>query len=306
MIQATDKLVQIKPVTDLERSFFRLDTTDGRMQLADRIHEDIDEWCQKAFDDGPRNHLGASIIGGFCDRNTWMTFRWIKHKIHSGRMQRLFQDGHWYEERFIEMLQGIGCEVRQVDPQTGKQYRISFAKRHGGGSSDGILILSSRYGAFPPMICEFKTINEKGFLQFHDVEYSKPEHWGQICIYGFMNGIQHAVYFQVNKNDADMRVEVVELDWLHAQTLIKKAGDIIASQTPPPRISNDVSWWQCKFFCDHYRVCQLGETPDRNCRSCRHSSPVADAKWHCNRWNIEIPNREAALQGCTGYEQLPL
>ena len=123
MIKPVEKLVQITPAPEHESSHYRLETADGRCTLADRLMSDINEWCEKAFDDGPREHLGASVIGSECNRHLWLSWRWIKHKIHHGRMQRLWQDGHWYEERFIEMLRGIGCRVEQVG-EDGKQQRI--------------------------------------------------------------------------------------------------------------------------------------------------------------------------------------
>jgi len=301
MIQPITKLVQITPPTADALRSFNLTDKSGMFALRDQLESDIDEWCRKAFDDGPRSHLGASLIGADCDRHIWYSWRWFKHKIFPGRMQRLFQDGHWYEDRIIEMLRGIGCTYTQVT-EDGQQQTISAVDGHFGGSTDGLMLLPERYGMGAiPFLGEFKTANDKSFSKFHDVEFSKPQHWAQTSVYGFKNGLRYGFYFVVNKNDADMKIELLQLDWALAERLINKADWIIHSLVPPPKISANPSYFACK-FCDHHKVCQLGEAPDVNCRTCKHSEPIADKQWRCNRWNIAIPNKKAMLAGCTGHE----
>lgn len=79
--------------------------------LQKRLMEDVDEWCVKTFDGGHRNHLGASLIGRECNRYLWGIFRWLIREPTDGRKQRLFNRGHREEERFIQYLEGIGCQV---------------------------------------------------------------------------------------------------------------------------------------------------------------------------------------------------
>lgn len=302
MIEPVTKLIQITAPSDLERNTLRLDTADGRFSLADRLQKDIDDWCAQAFDDGPRSHLGASIIGGMCDRHTWYTWRWFKHKVFSGRMQRLFQDGHWYEERYIQMLEGIGCTVSQVNEQ-GTQHRIYAVQGHFGGSLDGKLLLPDRYGPAvqTTFLSEFKTANHKLFTALTHLEEDKEQHWAQMCVYGVKMQIRYGIYFVVNKNDADLKVFVVELDWALGQRLIDKGEWIIKSPTPPPRISNNPSDWRCK-MCDHHGVCMMGERPDVNCRSCQHSEPIDEKQWRCRLWNATIPSKEAIIAACPSHQ----
>ena len=306
MIQPITKLVTISPLLDHEQQRLRLDTVDGRFSIAEQLQKDIDEWCKQAFDDGPRTHLGASIIGNECDRATWYTFRWFKHKIHSARMYRLFQDGHWYEERFIEMLRGIGCQVHQVT-EDGEQHHIYAVQGHFGGSTDGAATLPERYGLIATLgefLLEFKTINTSGFSSFHDVQHSKPQHWGQMCVYGVKRGLRYAIYIIVNKNDSDMYIEVAELDWELGNRLIQKGEHIIYSTFAPPKLSQNPSDYRCK-MCDYHKLCQMREVaPDVNCRSCKHSSPIDNKEWYCNQWNSVIPSKQAMIKGCQAYELL--
>src|SRR3954469_10381472 len=151
------KSVQLSPIAEDKRLHFRLDTVAGRDELAEQIQTDIDEWCQKQYDDGPRSHLGASIIGHKCERYLWFSFHWMYYQVFSGRMQRLFQRGHLEEERVIQWLRGIGFTIKQVAVQENSQERIVFAEGHGGGSLDGTAQLPTRYGTFAPILIEIKT-----------------------------------------------------------------------------------------------------------------------------------------------------
>lgn len=303
MIKA-NKSVILPEVTADEKAGFRLDTVAGRDALASRIEADIDEWCKVQYDDGPRSHLGASIIGHECQRYIWFGFRWMFRETFSGRMQRLFQRGHLEEHRIFEWLQGIGFSTKQVTAD-GKQIRIVFAEGHGGGSTDGVGILPTRYGQFPPLLLEMKTQKDKKFavLQGSGVQKEKPRHYIQASVYGRQLGIQYCLYIAVNKEDDDLDVEVIELDWDLADAELRKAEKIINSPFPPPRISENPSFWQCK-FCPALSVCHLGAPVTKNCRSCYNAEAVADKQWLCKKWNAIIPESEIA-KGCDAWQQLP-
>ena len=111
-MQSSQELENLKNnKSDLESANINLNAPGIATAVAKRIKEDIDGYCAKAYDDGPRWHLGASIIGNPCSRYLWFIFRWALHEKFTGRMQRLFNRGHREEARFIEWLRGIGFEV---------------------------------------------------------------------------------------------------------------------------------------------------------------------------------------------------
>lgn len=302
-------LKEIKPISlpevpADERASFRLETVAGRDALASRIEKDIDQWCQAQYDDGPRSHLGASIIGHECERYIWFSFRWMYYQLFSGRMQRLFQRGHLEEYRIFQWLEGIGFKTKAVQLD-GKQIRIVFAEGHGGGSTDGIGILPERYGSFQPILLEMKTQKDKKFniLQGSGVQKEKPMHYTQASVYGRRLGIHYCLYIAVNKEDDDLDVEVIELDWDLADAEINKAEKIINSHFPPPRISENPSFWKCK-FCPAVGICHLGAPVMKNCRSCYFAEAMPDAQWKCHKWNAIIPP-EAIMNGCDAWTQLP-
>lgn len=269
-----------------------------RKALAVRLKEDIDEACVTELTDEHRNHLGASVIGHDCQRFIWSSFRWLKFKIFEGRMLRLFQRGHFEEEKFIKWLRAIGCQVWEVDPSTGKQFKIWGVMGHYGGSTDAAGMLP--YFPDLPMLMEFKTHNSKSFVSLVNkgVVLSKPRHFSQMCSYGKHFQFKYALYCAVNKNDDDFYLEVVELDWNRAHDLMNKAQDIILAKIPPEKISLNPAYFECK-MCAYEGICFHGEPVEINCRSCKSAEAVENAEWFCNRWQKIIP-KDAIKEGC-GY-----
>lgn len=270
-----------------------------RKDLAKQIKADIDEFCVKEFTGEHREHLGASLIGHDCSRFIWYGFRWVKFQIFDGRMLRLFQRGHEEEKRFITWLRAIGCTVWEVDPATGKQFRIYGVQGHYGGSADSVGI--TKYFPDLPMLMEYKTHNTKSFvaLQNKGVMLYKPQHYAQMCSYGKHYNFRYAMYVAVNKNDDDLWIEIVELNWNIAHDLNAKAQDIIESKLPPARISDNSAYYECK-WCSFNGICHAGEPVEKNCRSCKFATPAPDAQWHCSQFNDIIPN-DFLSKGCDGH-----
>jgi len=280
--------------------------------LAETIHADIDLWSIDKFNDGPRSHLGASQIGKPCPRHLWYNFRWITHKVFSGRMYRLFQRGHREEAYINEFLEGIGCIVTLFDDDNlhekdkGKrQIRINDHEGHFGGSIDGKLQLPERYAIKQDVIflSEFKTKSTSKFakLQLNGVQLEEHEHFCQMSVYAHKLGLQYALYLSVNKNNDDLHVEIVKLDPYLGQEMLDKAGRIIWSQTPPNKISASPTFFECK-WCDSNETCWNNGPVLRNCRSCESCKPIANAQWECARYGI-IP-KEFIRNGCVQWESL--
>jgi hypothetical protein len=268
--------------------------------LARRIAEAIDTYCDTTYDDGHRSHLGASVIGHECSRYLWYNFRWVFHKRHGGRMQRLFNRGHLEEHRFTEWLRGIGFQVWSED-ENGKQFRIMEVGGHFGGSTDGVNSPPPEWDILQKtLLCEFKTSGTgAGFAKLEKgVAVAKPQHWRQMCIYGYKLGIEFAVYMCINKNDDDLHVEVVKLDFQLAQDLVRKADAVIMSQTPPPKVAANKTYFGCK-FCDYKGVCWENQPLEINCRSCKFARPIADAGWQCEKYGV-IP-KEFIAKGCADH-----
>ena len=252
-------------------------------------------------DGGFRSHLGASMLGDECGRKLWYGFRWSYKPNFPGRILRLFNRGHLEEGRFIALLLMIGCEVYQQDAD-GKQYRISFAEGHAGGSGDGIIIGCPDLPPGTAAVGEFKTHNEKSFrkLVAEGVRDSKFEHFVQMQLYMRKMGLAVALYMAVNKNDDDIYAEIVHLDSAFADNFVDRGTAIVWAQEPPAKLSKSPSFFKCK-WCDMKDICHNGALPEKNCRTCVYSRPAENATWVCGFDNHLISKQQDQI-GCEFWQ----
>lgn len=254
-------------------------------------------------DDFPyRTHLGASGIGDECGRKIWYGFRWATRAKHGGRLLRLFNRGHLEEARFLAMLLMIGAQVYQQD-ENGKQFRISDAGGHFGGSGDGVVIGIPDLEPGVAALCEFKTSADKPFqkVKKNGVRAEKFEHFVQMQVYMKKMGIAAALYMVVNKNNDELYAEIVPFQEQVADEFIQRGVELVWMDQLPSRISNTPGWFQCK-WCDHRPVCHLDHEPDLNCRTCAKSKPIEDGTWVCTNTG-EVLDKHAQLAACSSYER---
>lgn len=266
-------------------------------------------------EDGHRSHLGASLLGGECARAIFYSFRWITKSAFEGRMLRLFNRGHLEEGRIIAMLLMLGVQVFQQD-ENGKQYRISWAEGHAGGSGDGVAIGLPECPDLHVLL-EFKTHGEKSFIELagklaewrdyvsgkgaftgKGVKACKPEHYIQMQTYMRKMGLSAALYVAVNKNTDDLYMELITLAPEVADQYLDRGENIVWLTKAPQRISSSPGFFKCR-FCDHRPYCHLDAPPDRNCRTCQFSEPIKGGAgtWFCNSHAVVIP-KEVQLVAC--------
>ena len=295
--------------------------------LSKRVLEDINEYCITNYDDGFRWHLGASLIGQECLRAAWYGFRWAGEMTFAGstpeerranhaRMQRLFQRGHLEEFRFVEYLRGTGWQIFEYDlskPKkedgTSPQFRVSGFGGHFGGSLDGIGIPPARYNLpeGTAFLLEFKT-NGTGAgynkLKEGGVTIAKPQHFAQMSTYGSDEAyrLEYALYNAVNKNDDDLHIEIVKLDWKLGDQMRSRAERVITSQEPPSRLSDNPTFFKCK-YCDFFKQCHENGPLPKNCRSCKFGKPVDGGEWKCELVGQLIP-RDFVPKGCSEWRSV--
>jgi len=257
--------------------------------LIDKHHE------QKA--EAPRPHLGVSTLGHVCDRWLWLSFRWAVQPKFPGRILRLFRRGHQEETNIIADLRAIGIDVRKVSTQ----HRVDFGS-HVSGSLDGIIEKGVPEAPKAQHVAEFKTHSKKSFddMVKNGVEKSKPEHFVQMQVYMHGTGIERALYFAICKDNDQIYTERVKYDKEIAEKYVRRGHYIALSERMPPPISDDPSWYQCK-FCDAHEFCHESKTTEHaNCRTCAHATPKSDSTWHCARWDDSIP-LDAQRTGCESH-----
>ena len=308
--------------------------------MADAITKEIDRASRELLREPRRTHLGASSIGNRCVRAVWYGFRWAYDVDHIGRMRRLFNRGHEEEDRIIRWLRAAGYEVRDYaqrlcyNPRVDEYYcedwdspvtsedvsdsaahqAIAKARKQGpkqwgfvdhdghfSGSSDGKIrgpkLPDDGWGG-----TEYKTHNDKSFKAVREkgVLSSKPGHWVQMQVYMHYLKLNWCLYVAVNKNDDDIYCEIVTYRPEIAQQYVDVAKRVIDSRQAPRRLSEDASWYECK-FCDFREICHKGEAPERNCRSCQYAEPVADKGWRCNAYGTLIPS-DFIPKGCDNWQ----
>jgi hypothetical protein len=264
-----------------------------------------------------RSHLGASVLGADCGRAIWYGFHWASERTNEGRMVRLLNRGHIEEARFIALMLMLGVQVYQQDAE-GKQYKISFADGHGGGSGDGVGIGIPDLAAGMACLLEFKTHNEKSFIELagdlktwracinggqfkgKGVREAKFEHYVQMQIYMRKMGLAVCIYFAVCKNTDDLYAEVVPLDPTFADQFISRGTTIIDMPLPPTKLNKSPGFYKC-VYCEHKPVCHLGAAPAVNCRTCAWVEKGPAGTWKCNKHKHEL-SKQGQIVGCPDYE----
>jgi len=246
-----------------------------------------------------RPHLGGSQIGNPCNRALWYQFRWAWSPKFDGRMLRLFETGDREEARIVANLRAVGVTVWDRDPETGRQ--VSFTE-HGGHfalSLDGVGEGFEESGA--PHVLEFKTMSQKNFADVtkKGVKESKPVYWAQMQVGMYLAELDRAYFFAVNKETDAIYGERVKLDMAEAMALIAKAGEVIFAATPPAKISDDPSFFGCK-FCPYFAVCHGCKIPEVNCRTCAHVTPERDGTWSCAKHG-----RDTTGEACADHLFIP-
>lgn len=268
--------------------------------LASRIYKTFE-----ARSEQPRPHLGASQLGHHCPRYLWLSFRWAISESFTGRILRLFRRGHDEERYFVDDLRAAGVDVSEIDPSTGKQYRVNFSA-HVSGSTDGVALSGIPEAPRTPHLLEFKTHSKKSFdeLEKKGVQQSKPMHFIQMQVYMHGTGLTRAVYGAVCKDDDRLYFERVRYDEAVAELYINRGISITkANHMVEPVAGASPDWYQCK-FCAAYSFCYEKQlTTNVNCRTCAHST-ATDSGWYCVRWDGDIPI-DAQYTGCPSHTLHP-
>lgn len=186
-----------------------------------------------------------------------------------------------------------------------KQWNFQDHGGHFSGSSDGKVrggLITEMFGLTDWGKVECKTHSEKSFnaVSKAGVLSSKPVHYSQMQIYMHYFGAKWCLYMAVNKNNDEIYAELVPYREEVALSLIDVAFKVITTRDKPRRITEDPSWFECR-FCDFREICFYDKVPNKNCRTCVFSQPVEGAGWYCNKFTSPIPP-DFAPKGCDAWE----
>lgn len=247
---------------------------------------------------GQRGYLGMSELGDECARKLWFSFRWAQNRERPAKLVKAAESGDRAEAaqaNYMRMVDGI--TLLTVDPNTGRQFEFIDIDGHLGGHCDGLVVgliqapkawhiweHKEREEKYYKDLIKLRSENEKTALQrWHDTYYAQAQ------LYMHYAGLQRH-YLTCSTMGCRRTIGVrTEYDATFALRLIEKARAIVHGATPPPGISSDPSFYKCK-MCDFPDVCFKRRLPERNCRTCLHSSPVEEGRWHCAKHDDTIPS----------------
>ena len=251
--------------------------------------------------------ISVSTLAEECARSLFYSFRWASpHEQINGRTLRLFETGNVEEQRWVDNLRMIGCEVVDREPN-GKQIMVEACDGHVRGFLD-TEILGLPEAPATIHVGEIKSHNLKSFtaLKKDGVRKSKELHFAQLQTYMYLRGRDRGIYLAVCKDNDELYAERVHLDSEYVMRLLARAQNIIDANEPPSKLHDDPSAkmaFACG-WCKHKPICHEGAWPRVNCRTCLYSSPEAGGSWACARFNKPLSNEEQ-LTGCPAHLTLP-
>lgn len=261
----------------------------------------IQRALEEGHDDWESVGVPAGNIGWECDRQIWLAFRRAsKPEDIDWKKRRIFERGNIEEDRLIDLLKLIDCEV------WGQQDKVRAAGGHLRGKIDG-RVLNLPEAAKTEHIVECKSSNEEAFKKVvkEGVKLGKPEHYATFQFYMYGLGITRVLYMMSNKNNEDLHIERVEYDPAFAMRMVARIERIVNMDEPPSRLCTKRDDFR-GLFCRQQEVCWGEIRPRSHCRTCLHSTPIMDgnAGWDCARFNKPLSLSEQDA-GCPAHLFIP-
>lgn len=281
-------------------------TTDATLEAADRALE------EQAAQERPREYLGMSQIGDSCSRKLWYDFRKVGREKFDAATLKRFQDGHRTESLIIDRLRMVDGITLVSHREDGNQIGYKDLDGHFSGHLDGDII-GILQAPKTPHVLEVKCCSEKKFKELQKAvaelgEKQALKKWNPVY---YTQGMLYCEYHMRTRHylvvatpgGRDWMGVRTNADPAHAIQAKAKAKRIIEAQEPPDKLSNDPSYFECR-YCSYKGVCHNGDMPERNCRTCLHSSIMQNSEWHCSRFGKKLTFDEQ-LAGCPAHLYLP-
>jgi len=209
----------------------------------------------------PRAYLGASRIGEPCARRLCYEYGGTPvdpDAAFSGRILRVFEAGHRFEDMTIRWLRLAGFDLRS-HKRDGSQFGFATANGRFRGHIDGVIVSGPDLGVPYPILFEHKALSSKSWQDTvkRGVRKSKPVYWAQIQIYMGYLQIETTLFLALDRDTMRFYPELIAYGAAEAQALSDRAVTIIRSVESRellPRISDDPEHYVCR-FCPYLRRC---------------------------------------------------
>lgn len=220
---------------------------------------------KSAEEDTPRDYLGASSLGGSCERKIWYSYNQIPMtEPFNGKTWRIFGRGHTMEEELIRWLRKVGFEIQNEDPRNGGQ--LGFRTEDIAGHIDGLITKSPHPDIVAPCILEIKTVGSYSFKQIKSkgIEKARPEYYAQINLY--MHHMKYAenagMFVALNADNMELYIERIDYneDLVHSlgekAKRIKNAEDVGGFQRLYEFEKNGFPCYWFRGSCSYYTQCR--------------------------------------------------
>lgn len=203
----------------------------------------------------PRDYLGASRLGGPCERQ--LQFEYAQApvdpgKAFPGRLLRIFERGHRTEEMVIRWLRLAGFILR-TEGADGRQFGFSVAGGRLRGHVDGVLI-GGPEGFACPALWENKCLGAKSWreLEKNGLAVAKPVYAAQVALYqSYLELHEHpALFTAINADSMEIYAELIPFDPGLAQRMSDRAVKVITATEAGellPRSFADSTHFECRF-----------------------------------------------------------
>lgn len=254
--------------------------------------------------------IPMSMVAEECERKLWMAFRWAsppRQEDNPGKKESIFETGRYWEERLLDDLESIGCQVDRLDSATGQQFKVNLASGWLRGRLDA-KVLGLPEAPKTLHVAETKSHNNKSFndLIKKKLLLAKPDHYAQCQLYCHAENLTRCFYYAVNKDTDERYAERIEYDHAFAMRLETKVDRIVKTSQAPARLFEDVTSkaaFPCS-WCPARPQCHEGEWARKNCRTCLSSEFLPGAVVKCALWGRELDYKEQQA-GCRQHLFLP-
>jgi hypothetical protein len=211
----------------------------------------------------PRDYLGASRIGEPCARRLCYELMQIPvddGADFGGRLLRVFETGHCFEDMTIRWLRLAGFDLR-THRRNGEQFGFSTAGGRFRGHIDGVIVEGPDVGIAYPVLFEHKALKTSSWQDVvkRGVKTSKPIYWAQVQVYMAYLAVEQTLFVALDKDTQALRYELVPFDPPAAQALSDKAVTVIRAVEARellPRVSNDPDFHLCA-LCPYRIRCHV-------------------------------------------------
>lgn len=243
---------------------FDLDPTLVAMNEAIVAREAAKNAAYNASPEKRAPRLGASAVGDDCERKAWYSvYRRDAMPPLDAASIVIFEEGHRTEDIVADRLRLIhGIELWTKDDD-GKQYRFTLFEGRFVCKPDGI-IRGLRQAPTTTHVWEHKSVNEKKFNKLNQLKEKFGEKnalklWDPVYFTQAqltMGGFELTRHYMTVTTPGARAITSCRTDFdaVEFENFKVKASRIIRAKTPPIRISEDRSFYKCK-FCDFQEIC---------------------------------------------------